>query len=170
MSDKYELLTEWLRDAHAMERATIDNIEKLIDQLKHFPEVAARYRQHLEESRLQLERLYVALGLMKAEPSSVKDTVTRIAGKIQPALAGAAEDEPVKQMLAAQAYEAFEAGSYIALIEAARMCGQTEIMELCSESLVEEEAMADFLKENILEVTRLYLSHEQKEQFFKTGT
>jgi hypothetical protein len=131
--------------------------------------LAPRRNDYFVIKPMQRERIESSLRLLSAEPSSAKDVITKFVGKLQPAITATAEDEPVKHCLAAYAFESFEIAAYSALIEAARMCGKVEIMELCHQSLAEEIAMAEFLEAQILDVTRLYLSHEQKEQFYTKG-
>jgi ferritin-like metal-binding protein YciE len=169
MNAKNELLIQWLRDAHAMERATIDNIEILIERFEKFPVLGERYRAHLAESHEQLERIDAALAIMQADASTIKDSVMRLTAKIQPMLATAAEDEPIKNMMAAYAFENFQIAAYLALIEAARMCGKTAIMRSLGDSLREEQAMSEFLETCIVDITRLYLSEEQKEKYYAEG-
>ena len=69
MVQRTEILANWLRDAHAMERATIDNIERLIGRMSDHPAVAQRYREHLQESRRQLDRIDLCLRTIGAESS-----------------------------------------------------------------------------------------------------
>jgi ferritin-like metal-binding protein YciE len=121
--DARENLKDWLRDAHAMERATIDNIERLVERLEGHPELSNRYRQHLDESRQQLQRLEQCLGRLGTDASVVKDTATRMLGIFQVYATGATPDEPVKHCLAGYAYENFEIASYTSLIGAAEVCG-----------------------------------------------
>ncbi len=44
MTETKKQLVSWLTDAHAMERATIDNIERVVDQMDKYPQMAQRYR------------------------------------------------------------------------------------------------------------------------------
>jgi ferritin-like metal-binding protein YciE len=157
MTNHKDTLVHWLRDAHAMERATIDNIERLLDRMKDYPAVCERYRQHLDESRQQLERLDTCLHDLGTDSSSIKDTATRVLGVAQVYATGAANDEPMKHCLAAYAYEHFEIASYEALIEAADLCGMAGVREACEMSLNEERAMADWLDKNLRLVARQYL-------------
>jgi ferritin-like metal-binding protein YciE len=153
-----DTLADWLRDAHAMEKGTIDNIERLVGRLKAFPILADRYRTHLQESRRQLERLEQCLKELGTDASFLKDSGMKLAGIAQVYVTGPSSDEPVKHCLAAYGYENFEIASYISLIAAAEACGRPAIKQACEQSLQEERAMARVLEESIPEVTRRYLS------------
>lgn len=157
MASEQDNLRAWLRDAHAMEKGTIDNIERLVGRLKAFPRLAERYRAHLAESRQQLERLEGCLKELDADPSAVKDTGMKLAGIAQAYLTGPASDEPVKHCLAAYSYENFEIASYLSLIAAAEQCALPRIKQACEQSLQEERAMAKAIEEALPEVTRTYL-------------
>src|SRR3954462_12382946 len=90
--DKREHLIEWLRDAHGMERATIDNIERLLRRMRDYPTLVEKYRTHLEESHAQLERVEMALERLNAHRSLLKDTTTRLSGWAEAYGAAVAED------------------------------------------------------------------------------
>jgi ferritin-like metal-binding protein YciE len=153
-------LIAWLRDAHAMERATIDNIDRLLERMKSYPEFVARYRTHLEESREQLTRVDRALETLGADNSAMKDLATRLTGWGEAFVTAAADDEAVKHCLAAYGYENFEAASYISLIAAAEACGEPEIAAELQLSLREEEEMARWLETFIPTVTLSFLVDE----------
>ena len=158
MTDNRENLRDWLRDAHAMEKGTIDNIERLVSRLQAFPVLADRYRTHLQESRQQLQRLEQCLKELGSDPSFLKDAGMKLAGGAQVYVTGPASDEPVKHCLAAYGYENFEIASYISLMAAADACGLPSIIKACEQSLEEERAMARVIEESIPEVTRRFLS------------
>lgn len=157
MASEQDNLRAWLRDAHAMEQGTIDNIERLVGRLRAFPRLAERYRAHLAESREQLQRLEGCLKELDTGASVVKDTGMKLAGIAEAYVTGPASDEPVKHCLAAYAYENFEIASYLSLIAAAEHCALPSIKQACEQSLKEERAMAKAIEEALSEVTRTYL-------------
>ncbi len=152
-----EKLAEWLRDAHAMERSTIDTIERLIRRLEDYPTVTKRYEMHLEESREQLLRIEESLKSLDEDISAVKDTATRVSGFFQAYTTALAEDEPVKHCLAAFAYENFEIASYLALIGAAEELRLPDIKMACEASLREEHDMADWLENHLPWIAETYI-------------
>jgi ferritin-like metal-binding protein YciE len=56
-----------------------------------------------------------------------------------------------------------EIASYRILVAAADELGDEETSRVCRKILAEEEAMADWILENIEPLTREYLSREEKE-------
>jgi ferritin-like metal-binding protein YciE len=53
MTTARENLSNWLRDAHAMERQAIELLEAQINRLEGYPEALPRLRSHLDETRAQ---------------------------------------------------------------------------------------------------------------------
>jgi ferritin-like metal-binding protein YciE len=158
MQDARETLIAWLRDAHAMERATMDNIERLLDRMERYPDFRARYDLHLRDSAAQLGRIERCLDTLDADRSLVKDTMMRVTGFAEAFATSIAPDAAVKHCLAAYSYENFEAASYVSLIAAAEALGFSQIAELCGHSLAEERAMALWLENYIPEITQAYLN------------
>ncbi len=66
----------------------------------------------------------------------------------------------MKNFLSDYAAEHFEIACYTSLIAAAEELGHPQIAAICRDILRDEEAMAQWLKENIPEITRLYLQHQ----------
>jgi ferritin-like metal-binding protein YciE len=157
MEQRHTLIA-WLRDAHAMERATLDNIQRLLKRMDGYPEFTERYRMHMAESESQLDRVNRALDKLAAAPSAVKDTTTRATGWFEAYVAALSDDEEVKHCLAAFAYENFEMASYTSLIAAADACGENSIAADCRLSLSEEKAMAKWLEDFIPKVTVGFLN------------
>lgn len=170
MQYRKETLIEWLRDAHAMEKATIKNIERLVERLKDFPQIQERYRAHLLQSRQQLERVDQCLDRLGSESSMLKDAATRLLGVAQTYTTWPAEDEALKHCLAGFAFENFEIASYISLIAAAEALGETEIKRACEQSLEEERAMASWIENSLPGLTQQYLAAEAADRLTRGET
>ena len=69
MNANRETLKAWLRDAHAMERATVDNLERQLRRLEAYPRLREKIGEHLTQSRGQIRRLEECLQRLGAEPS-----------------------------------------------------------------------------------------------------
>jgi ferritin-like metal-binding protein YciE len=162
MMARRETLLAWLRDAHAMERATIDNLQRQVERTDEYPQLQAKLEEHLDQSRDQLRRVEDCLHRLGTDPSMVKDAATRLTGYVETWLAGMAPDEIVKNCMATYAFEHFEVASYRALAAAAQECGELDVMRVCEEILDEEQAMADWLHQYLPEITREYLRREAK--------
>ena len=158
MTDRKHTLVAWLRDAHAMERASIDTLDHLAERLYHpYPELAARLRQHWQESLGQVERIEACLKGLGSDTSTFKDLRRRFIGIAQAYAVEVLPDELVKDCLAAYASRHFEIATYISLGAAARKLEQPRIVQMCEENLQQERAMASWLEQQIPEVTLEYL-------------
>jgi ferritin-like metal-binding protein YciE len=154
MTDQTHTLVAWLRDAHAMERATVDTLDHLADRLhRPYPDLAARFRQHWQESLGQVERIETCLKGLGSDTSTFKDLRQRFIGIARAYAVEVLPDELVKDCLAAYASRHFEIGTYISLGAAARKLEQPAIVQMCEENLQQERAMASWLEQQIPEAT-----------------
>ena len=72
------------------------------------------------------------------------------------------EDEIVKGSMGSYVFEAMEIAAYKSLIAAAEACGDQETKRVCESILREEEAMAHWLDEHLLGITRKYLARAEQ--------
>jgi ferritin-like metal-binding protein YciE len=72
-----------------------------------------------------------------------------------------AGDEIMKGSLASYTFEHMEIASYKIIIAAATEMGDMETARACSENLSEEIAMADWLGENVQDLTREFLDRSE---------
>ena len=133
MTNQTPTLVAWLRDAHAMERASVDTLD------------------HLAE---RLGRPYPDLG---SDTSTFKDLRNRFIGIAQAYAVELLPDELVKDCLAAYASRHFEIATYISLGAAARKLQQPAIVQMCEKNLQQERAMASWLEQQIPETTLEFL-------------
>jgi ferritin-like metal-binding protein YciE len=84
----------------------------------------------------------------------MKSALSTIMGPVQGASTGLFSDALVKDAIADFATEQFEIAAYTALIAASDDLGEIEVTALCRQNLVEEEAMAEFLEEQLPTVVR----------------
>lgn len=158
MTSPRDNLITWLRDAHAMEGQAISLLETQIQRLEDYPEALPRLRQHLEETRRQQQTVEECLARLGSEPSALKEGATKFAANMQGVMHAMASDEVLKHALASHAFEQFEAGSYCSLVAAAEEAGEPEIAAGCRRLMEEEQAMADFVWQNLPGLTRHYLN------------
>lgn len=163
-----ENFIHWLRDAHAMEAGTLDDLQHLARRIEHYPQLKARIEQHIQESRGQEQRLKELLASMNESTSAVKETVTKIAGNLQAAIGSLFSDEMLKNAIAAYAFEHFEIGNYRALIATAEQAGETRAVAVLQQNLREEEEMARWLEQHLPEITRQYLQLDAQANTGKT--
>lgn len=157
MANTRDIMMSWLKDAHAMERASIDNLERQVKHLEHYPDVRAKYEQQLELTRRQEQRLEQQLQSMGSDTSTFKDTITRIAGQAEAMIAGTAPDEVVKQAVTTLAYEEWEIANFRALATAAEHEGESSLATMFEEMADQKADIADWLSDAIPDITRRYL-------------
>jgi ferritin-like metal-binding protein YciE len=163
-----ENLAHWLRDAHAMEVGTLDDLRRLASRIESYPQLKARFEQHIQESEGQERRLKELLESMGESTSAVKQTVTKLAGNVQALVGTLFSDEMLKNAISAYAFEHFEIGNYRALIATAEQAGETQAVSVLQQNLGEEEEMARWLEQHLPEITRQYLQLDASGQGGKT--
>ena len=157
MTNGKRVLVDWLRDAHAMERTTVDNLDRLADRFSRHPDLAGRFREHWRESLGQVAALEACLKKLGSDTSTFRDLASRFVGIAQ-AYAGAISlDEPVKDCLAAYASMHLEIATYVSLRAAAEELAESEIVQMCDQHLERERAMTGWLEQQITEVTLDFL-------------
>ena len=156
MNNNKRALVDWLRNAHAMERTSVDNLDRLADRFSREPEVAIRFREHWRDSLNQVVALEVCLKKLGADASTFKDLASRFVGIAQAYSGIISPDEPVKDCVAAYASLHLEIATYISLQAAAQELSELDIVRMCDEQLQRERAMSGWLEQQIAEVT---LSH-----------
>ena len=158
MTDQTHTLVAWLREAHAMERATVDTLDHLAERLyRPYPDLAARFRQHWQESLGQVERIETCLRELGSDTSTFKDLRNRFIGIAQAYAVEVLPDELVKDCLAAYASRHFEIATYISLGAAARNLERPAIEQMCEQNLQQERAMASWLEQQIPEAALDFL-------------
>ncbi len=140
-----------------MEQSLANVLQQHIKDARELPEFRERLELHLEETRRHSERIRSCLESMGSSPSSMKSMAGGALGTMQGMSTGIFRDEIVKNAIADYAMEHFEMACYSALASAAEDAGLNEIAQTCREIFGEEAEMADWLEEQIPEVTRMHL-------------
>lgn len=148
-----ELLTSWLKDAHSMEQAQKQTLERFSDQLEDFPDAKAKVEEHIKVTERQADDINLCLQRLGEDTSAVKSAVGTVVGAVQGMATAPFKDDIVKDMIAMHANEHFEHASYLSLAAAARECGEDEIAEACDKICEEELAMAEWIQEQIPVIT-----------------
>lgn len=157
-----EVLIVGLRNAHAVESQAVELLERQAQALDDYPDVRSRVRQHLDETRSQLERLEDCLDQLGERRSAVKDAALSTLGNFMALSNTMADDAILKNAFASYSFEHYEIAAYESLLELAELSEEPEIMSLLQENLSEEQAMADWLASNIRSVTRNYVRRRQE--------
>ncbi|MCB8888147.1 ferritin-like domain-containing protein [Vreelandella malpeensis] len=154
-------LLDWLRDAHAMEKQAEKMLGAQASRLESYPELQQRIKQHLEETKGQLDKLEHCIGLLDAHASALKDLGAELTAFGQAMGGMMAGDEVIKGSVACYTFENFEIANYKVIIRAADLAGEAEISQICHEILQEELAMAHWLDKHIGETTQAFLERDQ---------
>jgi ferritin-like metal-binding protein YciE len=155
-----ELVIAWLNDAHAMELGIAQVLERHAEEAKDHPHVHAALQRHLEQTRRHAELVKGCVERMGGETSGVKSGMASVMGAVQGMTTKLAKDELIKNTLHDYGTEHFEIACYTSLIAAAENLGDQETARVCREILRDEQAMAEFLFQQIPPTTTEMLQME----------
>jgi ferritin-like metal-binding protein YciE len=158
MTDTANIFVTGLRNAHAMENQALSIMKPQVSRIENYPEVAQRLQQHIVETESQIQRLERVLEGIGENHSAIKDMALSLGGAMAAIGHTAAPDEIVKNSFANFAFENFEIAAYKSLLALADRAGNAEAIQLLTQNLEEEIAMADWLDQNIEAVTLKYAS------------
>jgi ferritin-like metal-binding protein YciE len=165
MTDKArDIYIVGLRNQHAVENQAIELLERQVGRLENYPEMSARMRQHIEESREQARRLEDLLSQFSTSHSSLKDTVMSVAANLAAIGHSIAPDEVVKNSFANFAFEHYEIASYTSLLTLADMAGHGAGRSALEASLREEKAMAAWIADHLEATTRRFVERSAANQ------
>lgn len=162
MQHHNELLSTWLKDAYAMEKALIPVLENHANDAKDHPDVRDRDLRHAEETKRHAELVEECLAQLGEKPSRAKSAWAQIMGRVQAMGTAPFRDELMKNFISDYATEQFEIASYKALIAAARATGEEGIASVCEEILADEEEMAAWLDEHMASAARESLAEDRE--------
>ncbi|WP_406854184.1 ferritin-like domain-containing protein [Alsobacter sp. KACC 23698] len=146
-----------LRNAHALEKQARQLIERQLERLESYPEVAQALRSHLQETNQQEERIDQLLARFDESRSVIKDAAMQFTANLGAMMHATADDEILKNTFANLAFENFEIASYKSLIAMAKAGGFTQEAQVLEQSLREEQQMASWIDQNVATVTTKYL-------------
>jgi ferritin-like metal-binding protein YciE len=156
---KKRTLLAWLTDAHAMERSVAQSLRNHAHDAKNHPVMRARLERHLEETRHHAELVRECIERLGGRVSMLKEGMSAVIGTVQGVATSPAKDELVKNILADSAAERLEIASYQGIITAADEIGDHETAQTCRQILREEEAMSDWLEQQLPSAVRDQMAH-----------
>lgn len=162
MSHAEERFMQWLRDAHAMEKQAEKILSAFAGRIESYPQLKRKIESHLRETEEQAKRIESCIERRGGDTSLLKDAGAQLLAMAQGFSGIFAGDEVMKGSLASYTFEHMEIASYRILIAAAEEVEDAETSRICRKTLGEEEAMAEWLAENIEPLTRDYLSKQEK--------
>jgi ferritin-like metal-binding protein YciE len=157
MNEQPSELIRWLNDAYMMERSVEQVLMKHVDDAGELRSWRARLERHLDETREHVRSLEHCIHRLGGKTSTVKNVMGEVMGRVQGLATAMYRDEQVKNALAEYATEHFEIACYESLIAAADQLGEQEVVRVCREILAEEEAMAQWIREQLPEITMHFL-------------
>lgn len=153
-----ENLTDWLRDAHAMEQQAEAMLEAQASRLEHYPVLRERIVEHIDETRWQRTQLESCLTRLGTSPSLLKDVGGKLMAFGQGLGGMMVSDEVIKGAMAGYVFENLEIASYTVLIAAATAAGDAETRAVCEQIIVQEQAMAAWLLDHLPATTEAFLA------------
>ena len=151
-----------LRNAHAMERQSLELMKWQAVRLADYPEIEQRVRTHMKETEEQLRRLERCLEALNERPSILKDTALSLLGNLAATSNAMGEDEILKNMFSNYAFEHYEIAVYKSLERMAQELVSEEARSLLVASRDEEQRMADWIDRHIESVTAAYLDRTDR--------
>ena len=139
-----------------MENQAVELLSRQVERLENYPEMEARMRQHIDESKIQAQRIE-EIGRSSVEPSALKDAGMSFMGNMAALAHTVAPDEVLKNTMANFAFEHFETTLYKSLLSLTDVVGQSGAVSALKQSLQEEEAMAGWIDQHIGPTTQRYL-------------
>ncbi|MDT7950546.1 MAG: ferritin-like domain-containing protein [Acetobacteraceae bacterium] len=155
-SKAMEIFVTGLRNQHAVEQQAVSLLSRQVERLENYPEMEARMRQHIDESKIQAQRIEELLSTMGETHSSLKDAGMSFMGNMAALAHTVAPDEVIKNSFANFAFEHFEIASYKSLLTLSDSLGQKGQSAL-KQSLAEEIDMAEWIDRHLSETTRRYV-------------
>ena len=156
-TDARSIYVTALRNTHAMEQQGLQQMEAQVSRLERYPDYVALLQRHIETTRQQLARLEQALQSAGESISSIKETVTTVAGTIGATVHGLFQDETLKNLYAGYAFQYQQIAAYRSLIAIAEAAGETGHTAGFRQSVQEEERAAQEVAAIIEPVTRRYV-------------
>jgi len=146
-----------LKNAHALEKQAMQLIERQLERIENYPEVADLLRTHRRETEEQIRRVDELLHSFGEDRSILKDIATALSGNMAAIAHTIMPDEILKNHFANHAFENFEIASYTSLITMAEATGHSQHVSALQASLHEEEKTAQLLRDMTADLTLKYM-------------
>ncbi|HEY8963393.1 MAG TPA: DUF892 family protein [Alphaproteobacteria bacterium] len=153
---KHQLI-HWLREAYAMERQSIEVLERQQDLARGDVILMKRLGFHLIETRDQAEKLRLCLENLGSHAEGIRMGLSRLVGNMHAISAAVGADDKVKSIIINAIFEKFEIGCYEALIVAAEEADEPEVAELCRDLQAQERTMERWLDDHLQSVAHEFL-------------
>jgi ferritin-like metal-binding protein YciE len=152
-----ELLVSGLENIHAIQRQAKAMMKQVIDRLDHYPDAKQRLIAHLTDKENEMKRAEQILQAMGKDVSGLKDSTFAAMGGMTAMMTGAASDDVLLSSMLTYGLANYEIALYQSLLVLAEQAGQANATPLLQESLKEEQAMAQWLGDNLEPTVLRYL-------------
>lgn len=131
MQDTQERLIRYLDDAWAVEKALVDNLKDMANQVND-PQIKSMFEQHRQVTHQQEEALEARIRALGEEPSGSKGFFSQLMGKVGDFMHKAEDeyDQTTQDLMKAYAIENFECAMYQSMESYATAIGDTETAQL----------------------------------------
>lgn len=146
---KHQLITDWLKNAYAMEKSIAEVLAKQLDDAKENPTLHTKLQQHLEQTHHHAEQVKERIEALGDDISSWQTGMAKVMGKTEGLMMSLPDQKLTAHTIADYAAEHFEIATYAAIVHAAIAMGDNDTAELCQNILRDEIDMANWLYENI---------------------
>lgn len=156
-TDAKETYLTGLRNQHAVETQAIGTIQNELPRMQAYPELHARMQQDKQRSETQAARLDDLLAKHGTSKSATKEVVTGTVATVAGFAHITADDEVLKNVLAAIGYKAYETSSYTLLLTLAEAAGAAEDKSVLEQSKQEDQEMGEWLQNHVPTLAHAYL-------------
>ena len=147
-----------LRNQHAVETQAIGTLQNQLPRMTAYPELHAKMQADKDMSETQAARLDDLLAKHGSSKSVAKEVVTGAVATVAGFAHVTADDEVLKNVLAAIGYKAYEIASYKVLLTLADAAGATGDKSVLEQSMKEEQETGDWLGSHIPQFVQSYLT------------
>ncbi len=151
-----------LRNQHAVETQAIGTIKNELPRMEPYPDLHMKMQHDMERSVTQAARLDDLLAKHGTSKSIAKEMVTGAVATVAGFAHAGADDEVLKNVLAAIGFKAYEISSYKVLLTMADAAGATGDKIVLEQSMKEEQEMGDWLGSHLPDFTQAYLYKQAK--------
>lgn len=160
-SEATSLFITGLKDAHGVEHQALALIDRQLNIVTNYPEVADMLRRHRTETEGQIARLDEVLDGFDTKASLVKDAALTLTGNLAALAHVPAPDAIIKNSFANHAFEHFEMAAYTGLLTLAEIGGFAKATPLLQQTFEEEERMADWTLASLPDLVRKYVARRE---------
>lgn len=149
-----------LRNQHAVEMQAVGTLQNEMPRMEAYPDLYAKMKADHERSVTQAARLDDLLAKHGSSKSVLKQAVTGAVATVAGFIHAGADDEVLKDVLAAIGFKAYEISSYKVLLVLADAAGAGDDKSVLEQSMKEEQEMGDWLGGNLPTIVQAYLGRK----------